>query len=374
MNIFKLKDVAPQIPNILFNNSFNFHFEKLPFEATNITLKKKINFFLAGMNQYLLPDKPLGRPVIIQVEPSNVCNLGCTLCLSATHNKSRKPALLKFEAFQKLMDEIGDTVLLMIFWNWGEPFLNPDAIRMIEYATSKGVLVHTSTNGNIVFNDETADQIVKSRLTSIIFAIDGATQETYSIYRVDGNLERVKQNVRTLISARERAHSRFPMVTVRFVAMQPNEKELNLVEQLAVELGADNFAVKSVDMPPSIGNHLDEKFRPEQNSLRRYEYADGTFNHVSRPFECMRPWKRLTLDALGEVIPCEYDYKDGHSFGNITGSSSVLDTWKSAIGAKFRATFNRGYNDSYLCKDCTYKNLVGEDCILSVKPLRDRPV
>jgi radical SAM protein with 4Fe4S-binding SPASM domain len=371
MNIFKLRDVAPQIPNLLFRNTFKFHFEKLPFEAQDLTFKKKWNFLVAGFNQYFLPAKPFGRPVIVQVEPSNVCNLGCSLCLSASFNHERKAALLPFEVFRKFIDEIGDTLLLMIFWNWGEPFLNPDAIKMIAYATSKGVLVHTSTNGNVVFSDEMADRIVQSKLTSMIFAVDGATQETYSKYRAGGNLERVKQNIRTVIKAKERNHSQYPMVTVRFVAMQPNEQEMKDVEKLARELGADNFAIKSVDMPPARGEQLDEKYRPEQDSLRRYEYEEGSFTRKARPFECMRPWKRLTLDALGEVISCEYDYKDTHSFGNIAGSMSVIDTWKSQVSRQFRAKFHKGHNNYYHCVDCTYKNLRGEDCILDAYPLRN---
>ena len=179
----------------------------------------------------------------------------------------------------------------MIFWNWGEPFLNPDATKMIAYATAKGILVHTSTNGNVAFSDEMADRIVQSKLTSMIIAVDGATQEVYSKYRAGGDLERVKQNIRTIIKAKERNHSQYPMVTVRFVAMQPNEQEMKEVENLARELGADNFAIKSVDMPPVLGELLDEKYRPEQDSLRRYDYDEGSFTRKSRPFDVCDPGK-----------------------------------------------------------------------------------
>ena len=369
MNIFKIKEVAPQIPNLIIKNKMKFHFEKLPFEATGLTFKKKLNFIVAGLNQYFLPNIPFGRPVIAQVEPANVCNLGCTLCLSASHNHSRPPALMPLNGFKKFIDEVGDTLLLIIFWIWGEPFLNPDAVKMIEYATSRGILVHTSTNGNIIFNDEMANRIVKSKLTSLIFAVDGASQETYSKYRVDGNLERVMSNIRSVVAAKKRNNSQYPMVTVRFVAMQPNEQEMKEVENLGRELGADFFAIKSVDMPPVIGENLDEKYRPEQDSLRRYEYAEGSFSRVEKPFECMRPWKRITLDALGEVVSCEYDYKNSHSFGNMGKEKSVMETWKSEISKQFRKKFNKGHNNYYHCMDCTYKNNQNEDCILDAYPL-----
>ena len=244
MKIFNAAEVIPQIPNIIFRGRFRFIFEKLPFEARDISWKKKFNFFIAGLNQIFLPDKPFGYPVIAQVEPANICNLNCTLCLTASINHERKAALLSFDAFKKFIDEFGDYILIMIFWNWGEPFLNPAAIDMISYATSKGILIHTSTNGNIPFTREAAEKIVDSKLTSMIIALDGATQEVYSTYRLGGDIEKVKANIRLIQEVKKAKGSEFPRITVRFVAMHQNEEEMNAVEALAKELGADFFALK----------------------------------------------------------------------------------------------------------------------------------
>ncbi len=161
----------------------------------------------------------------------------------------------------------------------------------------------------------------------------------------------------------------YPQLTVRFVAMKQNEAELPLVKKMARELGVDFFSVKSVDMPEPQGSRLDQIYRPEQTKYRRYEYLPGTYIRQQRSFQCMRPWKRITLDALGEVISCEYDYKNQLSFGSILGGQSALSVWKSVASRAFRRHFQRGHNDYYHCKDCTYKNMIGEDCILYAKPV-----
>lgn len=316
-----------------------------------------------------MQSKPIGYPVIAQVEPSNVCNLDCALCLTSSINHERKAALLSFETFKKFIDEMGGYLLLIIFWNWGEPFLNPHATEMIRYATDRGILIHSSTNGNVPFSTDMAEKIVRSNLTSLIVAIDGAQQETYAKYRIGGHLDTVKKNIQLLQETKKRLNSSLPRVTVRFVAMQHNEKELKQVEKLAKELGADFFATKSVDMPTARGENLDEKYRPENDNLRRYDYVTGTYQRKEQPFICMRPWKRITLDASGEVISCEYDYKNALSFGNINREESVMDVWKSPKSTIFRDAFQRGDNEYYHCKVCTYKNLVGEDCILEAHPL-----
>lgn len=369
MRIFNFREVVPQIPNLLFRRRLQFIFEHLPFEASKLSWKKRLNFFVAGLNQFILPDRPMGYPVIAQVEPINICNLKCSLCLTASQNNSRPPARLTLEVFKRFIDEIGDYLLLIVLWNWGEPFLNPDIYDMIAYATSRGILVHSSTNGNVRFDAQTAERIVSSGLTSLIFAVDGATQETYSSYRRGGDLERVQNNIRVLVDAKKRLMSAYPKITVRFVAMRQNEPELPLVEKMARELGADFFSVKTVDMPVPLGSRLDHTYRPDQTEYRRYEYLPGTYIRQQRPFQCMRPWKRVTLDALGEVISCEYDYKDQYSFGSIMGESSVVSIWKSMTSRVFRHNFSQGHNKYYHCKDCTYKNMLGEDCIVYAQPL-----
>jgi len=361
--MFKMRDVLPKISSLLIRGRFDFEFELLPYRAEGIPLRKAANFFVAGLNQYLLPGRPLGYPVIAQVEPANYCNLQCPLCLTSSITKSRKPALLSFEKFQRFIDECGDYLLHLIFWNWGEPFLNPDLFRMIAYAKRKGIIVHTSTNGNVPLDDAGAEALVDSGLDSLVVAVDGATQKTYEQYRKGGRLDVVLSNIEKIIRIRALKRSSVPVINMRFVVMRHNESEIPQARQLAQKLGVDYFSLKTVDMPPETGDELDENYAPEKVNYRRYEYDKNSFQRKQKPFVCMRPWKRVTLDAAGEVIPCEYDYLNRHSFGNMS-DRGVLDAWKSRKGKDFRRAFNLGNNDFYLCRDCTYKNSVVDDCVV----------
>lgn len=363
MNIFKLKQVVPNIPALLLRGYFDFEFEMLPYRARNIGLRKAANFFLAGLNQYLLPSRPLGYPVIAQVEPANFCNLSCPLCLTSSITKSRKPALLPFQTFQQFINDCGDYLLHLIFWNWGEPFLNPDLIRMIAYAKAKGIIVHTSTNGNVPCDEAQAEALVDSGLDSLVVAIDGATQKTYEQYRQGGRLDIVVSNIETILRVRSMKSADTPRINMRFVVMRHNESEVPTARDLAKKLGVDYFTLKTVDMPPVLGSNLDQSYAPEKSDYRRYEYNADTFTRKEKPFVCMRPWKRITMDATGELIPCEYDYKNKHSYGNIK-DTSALSVWKSRASVDFRKAFHSGHNDFYLCRNCTYKDRIAEDCTI----------
>ena len=371
MKIFKFKTILPELPDILVRRRLKFEFERIPFEVKGLPAKKIRNFFLAGLNQFFLPLKPLGYPVIAQVEPANFCNLSCPLCFTTSETAARPAGLLSFERFKEFIDDVGDYLLLIVLWNWGEPFLNPDLFKMISYAKSKNIVVHSSTNGHVKFDEVTAGRLVGTGLDSLVFGIDGATQETYSRYRKGGNLESVLENVKTVVRTKKKKASRTPRLTLRFIVMQHNEKELPLARRLAEELEVDFFAVKTVDMPSALGKNLDSYFAPGNRTYQRYEYEQESFRRKRKPFTCMRPWKRMTVDALGEIIPCEYDYKNVHSFGSLMTGKSALSVWKGTRAGEFRQKFNKGHNDFYLCKNCTYKNRVAEDCTVALIRLKE---
>lgn len=281
--------------------------------------------------------------------------------------------MLTFNTFKDFIDEVSDYLLYIILWNWGEPFLNPDIFEMIAYAKSKNIVAYSSTNGNVKFNNGQADKLVDSGLDSLVFGVDGATQETYSKYRKGGNLELVLENIRTIVSAKKRKGSKTPRLNMRFVVMQHNEKELPLARQLAEELQVDFFTLKTADLHPACGENVDSLYAPENHKYRRYKYEAGSYIRKKKPFVCMRPWKRITMDASGEIIACEYDYENLHSFGNVNVEKSAVSVWKGKSASEFRKKFNLGHNNFYLCRECTQKNMVAYDCSIEKVSL-ERPL
>ena len=362
MKLFRMGDVLPQGPNLLLHRRLDFSFELLPFRVERVPYRKIANFFVAGLNQFFQPAKPFGYPVIAQVEPTNFCNLSCPLCLTTSETGARPRASLPLETFKNLIDEVGDYLLLIVLWSWGEPFLNPDVFDMITYAKAKRIVVHSSTHGNVPFNDEKADRLVDSGLDSLVFALDGATQETYAKYRRGGRVDAVISNIRNVVAAKQRKGSKTPLLTVRFVVMQHNEHEVHVVRDLARELGVDMFTVKTVDLPPARGADLDSDYAPDDRQYRRYDYEPGGFLRKKLPFDCMRPSKRITLNANGQIVSCEWDYKALHSFGPLSSRGDAMRRWKGKEAASFRAKFNLGNNDFYLCRDCTFRDRVADDC------------
>ena len=60
MKICHLRDVVPQLADLLIRRRFRFDFELIPYQAENLPWRKIGNFVLAGLNQYLPRPRPFG--------------------------------------------------------------------------------------------------------------------------------------------------------------------------------------------------------------------------------------------------------------------------------------------------------------------------
>ena len=84
--------------------------------------------------------------------------------------------------------------MYLIFYFQGEPYLNPDFLDMVKYASGKKIYTATSTNAHYL-NDANARRTIESGLDRLIISIDGTTQETYQQYRVGGHLNKVLEGL-----------------------------------------------------------------------------------------------------------------------------------------------------------------------------------
>ena len=70
-------------------------------------------------------------------------------------------------------------------------------------------------------------------------ALDGASNETYKIYRVGGDFERVIAHIRTINAFKQRYKTDLPKMTWQFIAFGHNEHEIEKARNMAVELKMD---------------------------------------------------------------------------------------------------------------------------------------
>ena len=101
-------------------------------------------------------------PVQIRLEASSFCNLRCPACPTTRgliHHQAVGGGFLRFEDFRKLLDDNPGLKRIELS-NWGEIFLNPALLSVLELAHERGgELIPHSPDNALSFGAACAIQI-----------------------------------------------------------------------------------------------------------------------------------------------------------------------------------------------------------------------
>ncbi|MGR3319836.1 MAG: radical SAM/SPASM domain-containing protein [Candidatus Anammoxibacter sp.] len=335
-------------------------FDKVDFTYTHLSWKRLKNWLLTELSYSLKSRISWVYPTHLQVEPSNVCNLRCPLCHIVTDNKPR--GLLNIANFKKLIDEVGDYLLFLHFWGWGEPFLNKDFFSMIRYAKNKGIKIITSTNGHFFDNDENVDNLIDSGLDVLIFALDGVDKETYEKYRQKGDFDKAMSGLRLILHRRKKRGKSLPRINLRMLVTRDNEDQISQMNSLAQEIGVDIMTLKTLC---SFDNETKwESLVPCNKEYRRFEYDDeGQPIRIKNP--CKKPWNHPTVYRDGTVVPCDYYTGEEFSLGNAFADDrqGFRSVWFGKEFQEFRDRFVQREYTGLRCGECSLNYANVDRCV-----------
>ena len=179
---------------------------------------------------------------------STYCNAKCPQCHRTNANGLEKTNWLpliqwSFEQFKKMFPPktLAHINHFDICGTWGDPIMNKDIFKIVEYIfrySRAKVLINT--NGSFRNPDWwwNFGLLGKERMT-IMWAIEGVTQEQHSLYRQDTNLDLILENMESFSLAGG-------VSQVFTVTFKHNENDLYNIANLVKEHGAsDIFFVQS---------------------------------------------------------------------------------------------------------------------------------
>ena len=260
------------------------------------------------------------RPTKISVESGNICDLRCPLCPTGQGDRSAAKGMLSLASFEKILDQLGRDLITIRLYNWGEPLLNTDLVRMCELAFARRVSVKISSHLNDL-SPAVAEGLLRARVKKIYVSADGATAESYARYRVGGDWKRVMDNVRLLVAKREELGAYFTRIVWLFHVFKHNEHEIPLARDLARELGVElQLNAARTDMGKEIfetaGQALarDGHWLPEGKEHLAFDRETKTAQRETR---CLLPWKDTAINWDGKVLACCSVYSETHHYGSI---------------------------------------------------------
>jgi radical SAM protein with 4Fe4S-binding SPASM domain len=294
-------------------------------------------------------------PTKITVESGNVCNLRCPLCPTGQRDRSARKGMLPMETFEKILAELGRDLITIRLYNWGEPLLNGDLVRMCELAYARRVSVKISSHLNDL-SPEVAEGLLRAKVKKIYVSADAATPATYAIYRRGGEFKRVVDNVRMLVRKQRELGAHFTRIVWLFHVFRHNAHEIAAARRLAAELGvALQLNHARTDMGREIFETAEEALArdgdwlPEEAELCAYDLEQAS---AQREPVCHLPWRDAAINWDGTVLPCCSVYSEKHGYGNLH-DAPFREIWNGPLYTDARREIlARGETRDTVCKTC----------------------
>lgn len=306
-------------------------------------------------------------PIYISVFLTYSCNLSCDMCLthSTKHDNryGQKPCKdMDFETFVKVLNKYKNALVVTLIGN-GEPLLNKDYFKMIEYAAKRmNMYVFSVSNG--VLLGKYSDQIVNSCLTWFNISINAHNSEEY--HRMTGMppeyFHVIERNICKLVKLRYTKNERI-RIWISIILDKINYNYLSDMVNFAENLGVDGVLFFNFLPNEKEGFRAVERclFKDNKNVLDIFSNITASKHKIkiilpilldrsNNNKYCRGPFYNLTIDGEGNIGGCSCQLLDNSKNGKFYEENA----WNNAYFRKFRRRFIDP-NLSILepCKWCT---------------------
>lgn len=313
-----------------------------------------LNFLLAKYEMYTGAIEVRSQPYFLAIDPSSICQLRCPTCPTGIDNAQHKDrtglpvhrkgrTAMGRDRFDALLDELGEKLFHIFFYNWGEPLLNPDLASYVRRAGEYEIETDVHTNLSLRIRDETIDELLSAGLGTLSASIDGFSQETYEQYRVGGRLDLVKENLERIVSARDRIGTD-TTIEWNLLVFQFNEHEVPAAREYCKKLGIQfNTRDGYIDHPEWLPEHRKKEVPVSED----YEWKGTTlWAPVSQKTKrgdatgCAWHYGYSIVNADGSVSPCCASWNQKDDFGTVVpGEVQFADVWNNKHTRASRASF-----------------------------------
>jgi len=286
-------------------------------------------------------------PNIVWIEPTNLCNLKCPMCLTSYPGGMEK-GVMSMEVFAKAARETAGFALDCYLLLAGEPLLNPQIVPMIKLLKSLNMTVIIDSNGALL-SGEKAEGIVDAGLDLISFSFDGYTPEVYENIRVNAKFNDTLNNLLHLLEIKRALRKRHPHVRIKCIENPRRPDKFNAELREAFRRRFNGYEVEFMISTPGDWNGQ----LPEQDA---YQLSQTRPIDPKAPgyHPCPQLWSALTVRWNGQVGSCCGDLRGENLLGDLK-EKSLREIWNDAPMITLREKHIKGeIDDLKACRACGY--------------------
>lgn len=256
-------------------------------------------------------------PDVVRIEPAGVCNFKCVHCPIGREGGHR--VILPFERFVDYFDSLPEVPRVLILYHGGEPLLNKNIEKMIDYAKERGVQkVAFNTNASLLGVKRNLSQVDELRVS-----FDGDSPDENNSIRVKSNFYKHAKFVKDLALSSLRP-KQIKIYNVRNKTRQPARYLLEYFQ------GCPNLFVQG-EMMRTWARVDNEPGVP----LANVDYCSALF-------------ETFTILSTGDVPMCCEDLQGEDIIGNVN-QNTPLELWEK-MEERREAFKNKNYPK--LCQSC----------------------
>jgi len=273
-------------------------------------------------------------PEYINVEPTNACNLCCTVC---SLDRKRPSGLMKLELAHAILDDAQKTGVREVrFFLAGEPILHPELPEMVKFAVDLGLHTVIHTNATRL-TTEIGRKLIKTGFHELSFSFNGQNAEEYEAIHHGATFKDTLDNVIGFLEEKKSLHSTTPITTLQILQVSGNFSNGLRPEfkQLFNDLPLDKIRF----LPPFTW--------PEQD-------AKGfVVNRGKRYFPCQPLWQSISIGWDGSYLGCCGDLNHLWSIGHFP-EQKIWEIWNGEAMKDARKRLRvKDLDGLPLCHDCS---------------------
>lgn len=276
-------------------------------------------------------------PLRLWVEPTNVCNLRCPMCLTPHLGNEVPKGLMSVATFGTIIDKARGHVRDVNLFLGGEPLINKQLPTMIRIAKEAGMYTRLHTNATLL-DEKWAHELLDAHLDFLSFSFDGADEETYTKYRVGGNFQATCENIQRFARIKRERGAQHPHTVVQLIERP---------EWTPMERDAQRAGIKRLFGDPGIERLKFIQLHNFGGLLEDPEFLEG------RSFSpCSFLWYALNVSFDGTVVPCCLDFARKYPIGNLL-EQDLMDVWNGPLLVALRQKMiDKDIEDVALCNGC----------------------
>ncbi|MCJ8347663.1 radical SAM protein [bacterium] len=279
-------------------------------------------------------------PVMLNIEPTNKCNLKCVMC--PRDLMTRPLGVMSIKDYTKLMIQAQEIGVSEVTLNgYGEPFITEEVYEMVSLAKQYGLNIKINTNGHYL-NEKRILKLLEDPPQTLSISLDGATKEVYERVRVNGNFEKVQKAISLFLKLRkEQGKENEVKLSLQIIKMDETQEEV------------DDFCNYWKDK-------VDEVHVPNVHNWGGVIQKEGTLNNLKiTRYPCKELFRTMMVFYDGSVSICCAVFDDNMNMGNIH-QKPLKDIWNSSEYQLLRKHhINGDFHKIDVCKDCNMWKVYG---------------